>query len=154
MPTCSPAAWARTSSRAAPAPTGSATWPERYADVSLAATSNRLTAGSGPDRVDTANGRRDVVHCGAGRDRAIADREDRLAGCERKKFLRSPLPEAAPRAGGRARMFMVRFRALEEVASQGEQFLITVNGPSGLRARSKPARSASATAPAPRSDTG
>ena len=29
---------------------------------------------------------------------------------------------------------MVRFRALEEVASQGEQFSITVNGPSGCGA--------------------
>jgi hypothetical protein len=104
---------------------------ERYADLSLAATRNQLAAGAGPDRVDAANGRRDLVHCGAGRDRAIADREDRLAGCERKRFLRSPLPEAAPRAGGRARMFMIRFRALEEVASQGEQFTITVDGPSG-----------------------
>lgn len=103
--------------------------PERYEDVSLEATLNRLAAGPGPDRIDTANGRRDLVHCGAGRDRVIADREDRLAGCERKKFERSPLPEAAPRTGGRGAMFIVRFRALEEVASQGEQFSITVNGP-------------------------
>jgi hypothetical protein len=107
---------------------------EAYADLSLAATRNRLAAGPGPDRLDTANGRPDVVHCGAGRDMAIADREDRLAGCERKRFLRSPLPQAAPRAGGRARMFMVRFRALEEVASHGEQFSITVNGPAGCGA--------------------
>jgi hypothetical protein len=28
-------------------------------------------------------------------------------------------------------MFMVRFRALEEVASRGEQFSITVTGPAG-----------------------
>ena len=43
-------------------------------------------------------------------------------------------------------MFMVRFRALEEVASQGEQFLIIVNGPPAAGG-SKPTRSASATAP-------
>ena len=67
---------------------------------------------------------------------AIADREDTLAGCERKRFRRSPLPEAAPPSGGRHRMFMVRFRALEEVASQGELFSIAVTGPAGLRARS------------------
>jgi hypothetical protein len=105
--------------------------PKRYEDVSLEAALNRLSAGPGPDRIDTANGRRDIVHCGAGRDRAVADRDDRLAGCERKTFRRSPVPEAAPRSGGRTRMFIVRFRALEEVASQGEQFSVTVNGPSG-----------------------
>jgi len=105
--------------------------PERYEAAGLAATLNRVTAGAGPDRVDTANGRRDIVHCGAGRDHVTADREDRLAGCERKRFLRSPLPAAAPRRGGRTRMFMVRFRALEEIASQGEQFTIAVKGPDG-----------------------
>ena len=108
--------------------------PESYEDVSLEATLNRLSAGAGPDRIDTANGRRDMVHCGAGRDRAVADREDDLESCERKTFRRSPLPQAAPRRGGRARTFMVRFRALEEVASQDEQFSITVNGPSGCGA--------------------
>jgi hypothetical protein len=102
-----------------------------YAAATLAPKRNRLGAGAGRDRVDTANGRRDVVHCGSGRDVAVADREDTLAGCERKRFLRSPMPEAAPRSGGRHRMFMVRFRALEEVASKGEQFSIAVTGPGG-----------------------
>jgi hypothetical protein len=102
-----------------------------YAAVDLAAKRNRLVAGAGRDRVDTANGRRDNVHCGTGRDLAVADREDTLAGCERKRFRRSPLPKAAPPRGGRTQMFMVRFRALEEVASQGELFSIAVTGPSG-----------------------
>ena len=91
----------------------------------------RPRGGGGRDRVDTANGHRDMVHCGAGRDVAVADREDTLAGCERKLFRRSPLPEAAPQSGGRQQMFMVRFRALEEVASKGEQFSIAVTGPGG-----------------------
>ena len=102
-----------------------------YAEAGLAGQRNRVTAGGGPDRVDTANGHRDTVHCGAGRDVAVADRQDTLAGCERKLFRRSPLPEAAPPSGGRKRMFMVRFRALEEVASTGEQFSIAVTGPAG-----------------------
>jgi hypothetical protein len=102
-----------------------------YAAVDLAAKRNRLVAGAGPDRVDTANGRRDVVHCGAGRDVAVADRDDTLAGCERKRFKRSPMPEAAPPSGGRDQMFMVRFRTLEEVASKGELFSIAVTGPAG-----------------------
>ena len=91
----------------------------------------RVAGGPGADRVDTANGARDSVHCGPGRDRVVADREDRLAGCERKRFRRSPLPVAAPRRGGRRQMFMVRFRALEEIASSGEQFAITVRGRRG-----------------------
>ena len=102
-----------------------------YAEAGLAAKRNDLAGGDGRDRVDTANGHRDVVHCGAGRDVAVADREDTLAGCERKLFRRSPLPEAAPQSGGRQQMFMVRFRALEEVASKGEQFSIAVTGPGG-----------------------
>jgi hypothetical protein len=104
---------------------------ERYDAASLAAGRNRVAAGSGPDRVETANGRRDVVNCGAGRDLVVADREDRLSGCERKRFRRSPLPQAAPRSGGARRMFMVRFRAVEEVASRGERFSIAVRGPRG-----------------------
>jgi len=105
--------------------------PRSYAEASLAPKRNKLTAGGGRDRVDTANGHRDVVHCGSGRDVAVADREDTLAGCERKLFPRSPMPEAAPPSGGRQRMFMVRFRALEEVASKGELFSIAVTGPAG-----------------------
>ena len=102
-----------------------------YAEAGLAAKRNDLAGGGGRDRVDTANGHRDIVHCGAGRDVAVADRKDTLAGCERKLFRRSPLPEAAPQSGGRQQMFMVRFRALEEVASKGEQFSIAVTGPGG-----------------------
>ena len=105
--------------------------PERYEPDVRAGDKNRLTAGGGADRVETANGRRDLVHCGPGADLAIADREDRLAGCERKRLLRSPLPQAAPPVGRRQQMFMVRFRAIEEVASQGEHFSIAVSGPSG-----------------------
>jgi hypothetical protein len=100
-----------------------------YTEAGLAVKRNRLTAGAGRDRVDSANGRRDTVHCGSGLDVAVADREDALAGCERKRFRRSPLPKAAPPSGGRHQMFMVRFRALEEVASQGELFSIAVTGP-------------------------
>jgi hypothetical protein len=105
--------------------------PDTYADVTLAAKRNHLTGGAGKDRVDTANGHRDAVHCGPGRDLAVADRQDTLAGCERKLFRRSPMPEAAPPSGGRQQMFMVRFRSLEEIASKGEQFSIAVTGPAG-----------------------
>jgi hypothetical protein len=103
--------------------------PQGYDEVSLQPAVNRLAAGAGADRVDTANGRRDQVHCGNGRDRAVADRVDRLESCERKTFPRSPLPQTAPRRGTRGTIFIVRFRALEEVASLDEQFAITVEGP-------------------------
>jgi hypothetical protein len=46
--------------------------------------SNRLDGGAGNDRISSANGRRDVVVCGKGRDRVTADRQDRVSRtCER-----------------------------------------------------------------------
>jgi Ca2+-binding RTX toxin-like protein len=41
-----------------------------------------VRAGAGADVVGAADGRRDVVDCGPGRDRVTADRSDRLRGCE------------------------------------------------------------------------
>jgi hypothetical protein len=41
-----------------------------------------LVGGAGSDTVYSADGERDVVDCGAGRDRAIADAIDKLVGCE------------------------------------------------------------------------
>jgi activator of Hsp90 ATPase-like protein len=38
---------------------------------------------AGSDRINVADGRRDVVRCGRGRDRVRADRRDRLIRCER-----------------------------------------------------------------------
>jgi Tol biopolymer transport system component len=43
---------------------------------------NTINAGSGNDRISVRNHRRDVVNCGKGRDRVVADRSDRLRGCE------------------------------------------------------------------------
>jgi Ca2+-binding RTX toxin-like protein len=43
---------------------------------------NRYDAGSGDDIVKAANGRRELVSCGQGRDRAWVDRRDRVGGCE------------------------------------------------------------------------
>jgi Ca2+-binding RTX toxin-like protein len=44
---------------------------------------NRYTAGAGNDTVRAANGRREAVNCGVGRDVAVVDRSDRPSGCER-----------------------------------------------------------------------
>ena len=44
---------------------------------------NLYDAGAGNDVVLAANGRRETIRCGAGRDRARADRADRAVGCER-----------------------------------------------------------------------
>ena len=41
-----------------------------------------LLGGAGNDQIDSADGRRDRVRCGAGTDEALVDRRDRLAGCE------------------------------------------------------------------------
>jgi Ca2+-binding RTX toxin-like protein len=47
-----------------------------------------LLGGRGPDRIRAVNGRRDIVKCGAGRDRATDERNDRVRGCERVTFRR------------------------------------------------------------------
>ena len=60
-----------------------------------------------------------------------ADRADRLVGCERKTLLSSPLPSTSPYRGRRTTTFLVRFRTIEEVATNGEFFSIKVAGPSG-----------------------
>ena len=44
---------------------------------------NRVDAGPGNDVINVRNKHRDYVRCGAGRDRIIADRRDRLYDCER-----------------------------------------------------------------------
>lgn len=47
---------------------------------------NTLSGGGGRDLVNSANRRRERVSCGGGRDRVIADRVDRLRGCERVRL--------------------------------------------------------------------
>ena len=42
-----------------------------------------LDGGTGADSIDAADGVPESVRCGRGRDRAVADRADRLLGCER-----------------------------------------------------------------------
>jgi hypothetical protein len=44
-------------------------------------------AGSGNDNVSSADGTREAVDCGSGRDRARVDRKDRVKGCERVKRI-------------------------------------------------------------------
>jgi Ca2+-binding RTX toxin-like protein len=44
---------------------------------------NSYDAGSGNDVVNAVNGRRELVRCGPGSDRARVDRRDRTSGCER-----------------------------------------------------------------------
>jgi hypothetical protein len=97
--------------------------------------SNRIDAGPGRDAVDSANGRRDTVRCGAGRDRATADASDRLIGCERRERLPSPLPGADPGAGGARSSFTISFRSVARVKSPREFFSITVEGPAGSGCR-------------------
>jgi Tol biopolymer transport system component len=45
--------------------------------------SNRVSGGAGNDRINVRNHRRDVVNCGKGKkDRVVADKRDKLRGCE------------------------------------------------------------------------
>jgi Ca2+-binding RTX toxin-like protein len=43
---------------------------------------NAYDAGPGKDYVNARNGRRELIRCGGGRDRARTDRRDRVRGCE------------------------------------------------------------------------
>ena len=108
--------------------------PSAYAYGGLASGTNHVWAGPGADVVNVANGRRDVVRCGGGRDRVSADRADKLIGCERRRVMASPFPSATPARGGRAETFLIRLRAVEPVASKGEYFSIEVEGPPGCGA--------------------
>ena len=49
---------------------------------------NRIEAGGGSDSINSANGVREMVDCGFGRDRVTADRRDILSGCERVRLVR------------------------------------------------------------------
>lgn len=44
---------------------------------------DRIVGRAGADRIAAADGSRDTIDCGKGRDRVVADRRDRLKGCER-----------------------------------------------------------------------
>jgi Ca2+-binding RTX toxin-like protein len=46
---------------------------------------DRLKGGDGDDRVRARDGERDRVNCGKGEDRVVADRDDKLRGCEERK---------------------------------------------------------------------
>jgi RTX calcium-binding nonapeptide repeat (4 copies)/Thrombospondin type 3 repeat len=49
---------------------------------------NTLSGGAGADRISAANGRRETVNCGPGRDSVLADAADRLRACESVRRLR------------------------------------------------------------------
>ena len=56
--------------------------------ITDAAGENRVDAGGGADVISVSNGKRDVVNCGAGKDRISADRGDKLKGCEKVRRAR------------------------------------------------------------------
>jgi RTX calcium-binding nonapeptide repeat (4 copies) len=92
---------------------------------------NELEAGPGVDIIDVANGHRDTVRCGPGRDSVRADRVDVLKACEHRRRLSSPLPSTVPRAGGRHGTFVIGFRSLGAIDPPGMFFSIRVDGPPG-----------------------
>lgn len=92
---------------------------------------NRVDAGGRNDTLNVANGQRDTVDCGTGRDTVKADKADRLKSCERRRYLISPFPAVSPGRGGRTRAFMVKFRAIANVGPTRDDFSIRVKGPPG-----------------------
>ena len=65
---------------------------------------NRYYGDTGNDSINSANGVRELVDCGFGRDTVKADPRDRLSGCERvkrvRKRARKDLPELLPECPG------------------------------------------------------
>jgi Ca2+-binding RTX toxin-like protein len=65
---------------------------------------NSYKGGSGNDSINAANGVREQVDCGFGRDRVTADPRDRLTGCERvtrvRKRAKKDLPQLLPECPG------------------------------------------------------
>jgi Ca2+-binding RTX toxin-like protein len=92
---------------------------------------NRIESGGGRDRVNVANGRRDVVDCGSGVDSVTADKGDKLSGCEHKQYLIAPFPAVKPAVGGRTRNFLIKFRSIGTVGPTASYFSIVVKGPPG-----------------------
>ena len=45
---------------------------------------DQILGGPGDDRINAKDGAADVVTCGAGKDRAVVDRKDRVSGCEKR----------------------------------------------------------------------
>ncbi len=77
---------------------------------------DQVQAGAGDDRIEAVDGRAEVVDCGPGRDRAIADRVDVLIACEKVTVhgpaaLRLTPEPRASRAGSLVRVGMTLPRA-------------------------------------------
>jgi hypothetical protein len=77
-----------------------------------------IRAGSGNDRISSSNGVADSVSCGRGTDRVVADRSDRVSGCETRRNAVSPYPLVTPRSGGARTTFTVYWRALYPASEQ------------------------------------
>jgi hypothetical protein len=84
-----------------------------------------IRAGTGNDRISSSNGVADSVDCGAGTDRVVADRSDRLRGCETVRFAVSPYPLVTPKGGRSQTTFTVYFRALYPASGKaGSHYVI------------------------------
>ena len=52
------------------------------------AAKDRYNGGGGNDRILAADGKKERIRCGRGRDSVVADRNDVLAGCEQVRRVR------------------------------------------------------------------
>jgi hypothetical protein len=60
----------------------------RCEDGSTCQVGHIWSGASGNDKINVANGKKDSVNCGKGRDSVRADRVDKLTGCERVRRRR------------------------------------------------------------------
>jgi hypothetical protein len=59
-------------------------WASTIVVAACAQGENDYRAGPGGDRIEAANGVREEVRCGPGRDRATVDASDNVTACERR----------------------------------------------------------------------
>ena len=69
---------------------------------------DEISAGGGPDRLTANDGEVDRIGCGPGRDRVVADRNDRLTSCESVAHRFSAYAQVMPVTGGPSQTFLVR----------------------------------------------
>jgi Ca2+-binding RTX toxin-like protein len=90
---------------------------------------NTIDAGPGNDFVSSRNGKAEVIRCGHGFDRLVADPSDKPRGCESVTRRRSPWPTVSPHRGTDTTRFVVRFENVSYVTNP--YYATTVRGPCG-----------------------
>jgi len=101
-----------------------------------------FAAGAQDDVLDARDGNAEVVDCGAGTDRATADRADLLLGCEKTAIAGRPTPmlTTQPRAAARSTIVRVSYRVPLAARAGAYRILLTTGAPRELTRFPMPGR--------------